>query len=82
MIGLFDISEKVHLYEDKKEFFEYSYSGVVQLVNKKVFVTFNGGQCRKYVKGGSGGEGYNYSGASRNGANLIAILSATEYHLS
>lgn len=70
----YEIDHREYIYEDPKAYLRYSYSGVIQLVENKVLVTYNSGQMYSYLYGGSGADGYFGTGAWRMGANLLTEL--------
>ncbi len=70
----YEIDHREYIYEDPKAYLRYSYSGVIQLVENKVLVTYNSGQLYSYLYGGSGADGYFGTGAWRMGANLLTEL--------
>ncbi len=74
LISQYDICCKLRINKNQNEYFSYSYSGTIQLVDGKVLVSFNSGECYSYLFGAAGSNSYCGGGSWRMGNNLLAIL--------
>ena len=73
-VGKYEINHKEHIYDDPKAYFWYYYKGTIQLIDKKIIITYVYGQRMSFMRNGSGGSDHWYTGAWANAANLCSIL--------
>ena len=78
LVSRYDIRCKLPISDDDNEYLSYSYSGTIQLVDKKVLISFNSGEVYYYTFGGSGSDTYCGSGSWRMGSNRLVILNQME----
>ena len=73
-VGKYEINHKEYCYDDPKAYFWYFYQGTIQLIDRKIIISFIYGQRMSFMLGGSGGKGYWYTGAWANADNRYSIL--------